>query len=233
MIQRGGEAIIKGCLEIMNNRPQFSSRLTVEEFEKHYWYKTELEKICREYDLPSQGTKAELQVYIKEFLSGRKPSNKRAASSRVRKSTALSKEEITLDTKLIGDGFKLNKDARSFFAEYFNVEKFSFTKDMAIALRKAEEENNLEMTVRDLIKVYVESKSNKKGSKKKIIENEEEKTYQWNNFVRDFFEDENTKVFNRNMKVAAYLWSKVRDNPGEKRYSSELLEEYRDELEKL
>lgn len=213
----------------MNNRPLFSPKLTIEEFEKHYWYKTELEKICREYNLPSQGTKAELQVYIKEFLSGKNPSNKRAASSRIRKSTVLLKEEITLDTKLIGGGFKFDNNARSFFAEYFNVKKFSFTKDMAVALRKAEEENDLEMTVGDLIKIYVDSKNNKKKSAKSA----EEKTYQWNNFVRDFFDDDSARAFNRNIKVAAYLWSKVRDNPGEKKYSTELLEKYRNELEKL
>lgn len=223
----------------MNNRPLFSSKLSVEEFQKHYWYKVELEKICREYNLPSQGTKAELQVYIKEFLSGKKPSNKRAKSSRIRRTAVLNKGEITLDTKLIGDGFKFDNVARSFFADYFQVKKFSFTKDMAADLRKAEEENNLEMTVRDLIKIYIDGKNikkEKKEDKPKINENTqsaEEKTYQWNNFVREFFNDDHTKVFNRNMKVAAYLWSKVRDNPGSKKYSTELLNKYMDELEKL
>lgn len=226
----------------MNNRPSFSKNLSIEEFEKHYWYKVELEKICRQYDLPSQGTKAELQVYIKEFLSGKKSLNKRAKSSRIRKNVILTNGAITLETKLIGGGFKFDNVARKFFADYFKVEKFSFTKDMAVALRKAEEENDFEMTVKDLIDIYVESKKNKKKSKSKVkekpkidesIQNAEEKTYQWNNFVREFFNDTHTKVFNRNIKVAAYLWRIVRDNPGSKKYSTELLFKYMDELEKL
>lgn len=225
----------------MNNRPLFTKNLSVEEFKKHYWYKTELEKICRKYELPSQGTKAELQSYIIDFLSGKEPSNKRATSSKIRKNKILTDGMITLDTKLIEDGFKFDNVARKFFAEYFNVEKFSFTKDMAVALRKAEEENDLEMTVRDLIKIYEERKNNnlKKSQNKKSstvnqsIQNAEEKTYQWNNFVRDFFNDESISNYPKNMKAAAYLWRIVRDNPGLKMYSTELFIKYKDELDKL
>ena len=60
---------------------------------------------------------------------------------------------------------------------------------MASTLRKAEKDNNLEITVRDLIQVYLDSKND--STKKKVITNED-KTYQWNNFLKEFHKDEKT-----------------------------------------
>ncbi|GAQ00262.1 hypothetical protein NBRC111452_55 [Companilactobacillus farciminis] len=54
----------------MPNRPQFDSKMNSEVFISFYWYKTELQQICREYKLPSYGTKAELTDYIVKFLDG-------------------------------------------------------------------------------------------------------------------------------------------------------------------
>lgn len=48
----------------MDKRPIFSDKLSVKDFEKYYWYKDELVKICRKNNLPSYGTKAELNQYI-------------------------------------------------------------------------------------------------------------------------------------------------------------------------
>lgn len=53
---------------------------------------------------------------------------------------------------------------------------------------------------------------------------------QWNKFVKDFCEDEATKVFGDRLKSAAALWKIVRDSDREKVYSRELLEEYRDSI---
>lgn len=77
--------------------------------------------------------------------------------------------------RLIPDGFKFNKQAREFFAKYYNAEKFSFTKEMAAALRKAEQTGDTGMTMADLIAVY--------EGKATTPESREEKTYQWNRFV--------------------------------------------------
>jgi hypothetical protein len=116
----------------MGKRPEFSPTLTVEEFEQHYWYKEELQRICRQYRLPASGTKAELERYVKRFLAGQRVADKRLQNTKQRTKKAL--KEMTLDTRLIPDGFKFNQQARAFFAEYFQVEKFSFTKEMAAAL---------------------------------------------------------------------------------------------------
>src|SRR5699024_4048066 len=98
-----------------------------------------------------------------------------------------SDQKITLDMKLIPEGFKFNQQARKFFQQYYDVPKFSFTKQMATALREAEKTNDLTMTVRDLIEVYETTKY------KKPIQTNEEKTYEWNEFVKDFHKDQRTK----------------------------------------
>lgn len=208
----------------MNNRPIFTEKMTVEEFRKHYWYKTELQEICRKFKISPNGTKAELEEFIESFLLGNKPINVREEACKIRKSKHMTKE-ISPNTKLIGDGFKFNNEARQFFADYFNVKKFSFTKDMASALRNAEKNNDNNITVADLIEIYINSKGKNRPNKTL-----EQKTYQWNNFVKDFNDDEYSKKFTNKMKVASILWIKVRDNPIPKVYTHSLLVKYLSEL---
>lgn len=57
----------------MNQRLQFSLQLNCQEFQQYYWYKQELQEICRQYHLPVNGTKAELTQYILHLLQGEKP----------------------------------------------------------------------------------------------------------------------------------------------------------------
>lgn len=191
----------------MKDRPIFSPELSKEEFLKHYWYKTELQEICEKYNLPTLGTKAEKQKYIFAFLDGETPQNKRKVSNRKRLRT--SGQPISLETKLVPDGFKFDDKSRTFFADYYNVPNFSFTKTMAAALRMAEENNNTQMTVKDLIAIY-ENKQNL------FYASDEESTYQWNNFLKDFHSDSNTKKFTNKHQIAGLLWRRVRDTPGEK-----------------
>ena len=39
----------KGSLQ--ENRPEFSTSMSVSEFNKYYWYKEELQEICRRYQI--------------------------------------------------------------------------------------------------------------------------------------------------------------------------------------
>ena len=199
-------------------RPDFSLNLTVQEFEQHYWYRTDLVVICRANRISSSGTKAELEQRIKKLLSGEDTKDERKANAIIRKKLH-SDEELSLHTKLIPQGFKFNYKARAFFAQYFQLPKFSFTKDMAAALREAERQGNMEMTVADLIEIY--------EGKRVIQSSSEEKTYQWNNFVKDFNKDPQSKqIKGDRMKIAAEIWTAVRDSLGSKQYSPELLCQY-------
>lgn len=205
----------------MNKRPQFSQKLSVTEFNEFYWYKTELITICRKYDLPTYGTKAELNQYIIQMLQGIPSSQIKAVRKGSVKRT-LNVEEITLQTRLLNSGFRLNNEARKFFENYFQVEKFSFNKPMAILMRKVQTENDAVATVQDLVDVYLK--------KIDLKDNAEEQTYQWNNFVKDFHRDESTKNYTDQMKVAAILWTKVRDSSDNKKYRHSLIEKYHNEI---
>jgi len=209
----------------MLDRPEFSRNIGKEEFLKHYWYRAELQAICSKYGLPAAGTKAELQKYIAAYLDGDEPENMRKHFRRKRRGA--SGMPLTLETKLIGGGFAFNQEARAFFAAYYGVPKFSFTKAMATALRQAEARQDLDMTVQDLINIY-----ENKGTLA-YLTTEEDATYQWNNFLKAFHADGNTKAFRHKHQIAALLWRHVRDTPGEKKYVPALLHRFCDEIKRI
>ncbi|WP_349534085.1 SAP domain-containing protein [Leuconostoc citreum] len=206
-------------------RPQFNKHMNSDEFQKYYWYKTELQEICRTYKLPSYGTKYELTRYIVSFLDGTsikqiKPIRKNRRNTKEKNSS----NEISPSTPILDSGFSLNNEARKFFCQYYRVPKFSFTKPMGIKMREIEQLNDKKATVKDLIDVY-ENKIFTDLSK-----NNEENTYQWNNFVKAFREDPLSIKFNTPMKVASILWQHVRNSDQEKKYNTNLINQHYDEI---
>lgn len=206
----------------MVDRPCFSKELSVETFKNFYWYKTELVKICKDNHLPTYGTKAELNQYIIQYLNGIPQSQIKVVRTNTQTSS-LKAEQINSQTKLLASGFSLNAEARNFFANYFQIDKFSFKKAMAIKMRQVQSEHDDSATVQDLIDAYQNGIS---------TDNKEEHTYQWNNFVKDFNRDERSKDYSQKMKVAAIIWSKVRDSQMEKVYSPKLIDQYQSEISK-
>lgn len=191
----------------------FNRNSSVEEFKEKYWYKIDLQRICHNLGLPTYGTKYELTQYICQYLSGKniseiKPNRKR------RKDVNLCAKDITLETRILSSGFRLNKEARKFFCKYYNVEKFSFNKAMGIKMREIERTQNGNATVKDLIDAYENTNKFKAN---------EESTYQWNNFVKDFNADPLSKEYISRMKVAAILWQKIKESSKDKKYSRKLL----------
>lgn len=197
---------------------------SIAEFEHTYYYKTDLLKICKELSLPASGTKAELNSYITTYLNGM-PATQIKPKRRQKSRRSLTYQEINLDTKLVGSGFLFNNEARRWFADYFGVKNFSFKKEMAIIKRKAEVENDTNITIRDLI-YRIEY-----WNQEEIGSVAEEQTYQWNNFVRDFFKDSVTIKYEDRLKVAAILWNKVKKSSNSKIYTHNLLQQYQKEIE--
>ncbi len=214
-------------------RPHFSPKMASTLFEAHYWYKAELAAICRQHGLPASGTKAELQKRVRAFLRGEKiPKNERARYLHLRR-TSQSGKPLAPNTRLLPEGFRFNQTARKFFANYFGVPKFSFTKEMAAALRTAERRGDLQITVADLIAIYekhLQEKSVSQKKRRRVRMNAEERTAQWNIFVRDFSRDPRTRGLQPRMQIAALLWRKVRDRAGSKAYSPRLLQEFAREI---
>lgn len=193
--------------------------LKVEEFKSKYFCKSTLIKLCRSYGIPTYGTKAELNSYILQYLSGVPVSGiRQARHPNSRK--ALTADEINLNTPLVGSGFKFNQDTRKFFGHYLGVDHFSFTKQMATMMRQAEIENNQRLTVGDLL--HLKSYENLKIP----LNSPEESTYQWNAFVKDLCNDPASSNFTSRIKVAAILWQKVKLSDGPKKYCHQLLTRY-------
>lgn len=195
-----------------------------QEFEHRYYYKTDLIRLCRQYHLPTQGTKAELNHYLRLYLSG-VPVQTIQSARVVKKRPPLSADQIHLETKLVGSGFSFNNEARKWFANYFGVTHFSFKKEMAVIKRRAEAENDPTMTVGDLIQQLVQN-----GKTKVSESNPEEQTYQWNHFVTDFCQSPESRQYHDKLKVASILWQHVKRSPESKRYTAKMVSRFSDEL---
>lgn len=204
----------------INNLRKQMKQITKENLKNLYWYKKDLQKFCRENGLPSYGTKAELLTYIEKYFEGTPLSDIKPLRNPRRNSKKLSWDEMTPETKILDSGFSLNNEARKFFKHYLGLEQFSFKKNMAIKLREIERKQDATATIQDLINAYFNSN--------KIL-NPEEKTYEWNHFVKDFFNDENSKRFGSKMKVASILWNNVKQSSC-KKYDSSLIEKYKDKI---
>lgn len=244
--------MLMGVLVFMNstieeslkeNRPEFSTNMSIQEFNKYYWYKEELQEICKRYQISSGGTKATLKSRIEGVLLGGtgefcddKSTDFQVGIKEEKLDLIIdinSKDYSKLNVKII-NGFKFSPEWRIFCGTVLGKKNFKFTKEMAATVRKVKKEKNKNFTVTDLLKIYKIGKQ-RKSTKTYPFDfmQPEERTYQWNNFVRDFNQDSRSKFFKAKMKVAALLWRKVRDNPGEKRYRLSLIDEYRDEIDDL
>ncbi|GHP13235.1 hypothetical protein YK48G_06600 [Lentilactobacillus fungorum] len=200
------------------------TQLTLKQFNAHYYYKTDLIKLCRRYNLPTYGTKAELTRYLRAYLSGIPKQQILPVRQPKLPRTRLSHNDISLSTPLVDSGFSFNREARQFFADYFGVPQFSFKKKMAVIKRKAEADHDLTMTVGDLIRAYQQPDNLVKQS-------QEEATYQWNHFVKAFCADPDSSRFNQKIKVAAILWHHVKRSSKSKNYQHRLLKKYAVEIQ--
>lgn len=86
-------------------------QLTLAQFNAHYFYKTELVSLCKQYGLPAYGTKAELNQYIRLYLSGEPITHIKSTRKRP-PHKKLATGQLSLKTKIVGSGFKFNNEAR-------------------------------------------------------------------------------------------------------------------------
>lgn len=191
--------------------------MTLATFEQTYFYKTELSQLCRTYGLPAYGTKAELNHYLRLYLTGTPATA--IQPLRQKHATTPSAQALSLTTPLIDPSFSFNQTTRAFFAAYFGVTHFSFTKEMAALKRQAEVTQDPTLTVEDLIKLVQQPTHTSVSSL-------EDATYQWNQFVKDFCHSPESAAYSQKLKVAAYLWQQVKHSDQPKKYRPELLSQY-------
>ena len=196
---------------MIESRPEFDKITSFDEFNKYYWYREELSRICKSLGLEYRGTKQELNHIIEQYFKGNLI--KKSLIKNDRKQV----ETITLDTPLLECGFSFNAKFREYFSALTGISPFKFTADMATAWRKVKRENDLSFTIHDLLKVYYGESDYAKY---------DNSVCQWTQFLKDFCADENSRNYSNKLKVAAILWKEVRNSKKEKIYSKNLLTEY-------
>lgn len=198
-------------------RPDFDDIKDYEEFCKYYWYREELIKICKAHGLKADGGKIELNKVIETYFAGEKilPEKK---TTNPRKATVT---ELSLDSGLIACGFTFGNRFRDFFRQQTGEENFKFNVDMVAAAKAVKESGDESFTLGDLLDIYYG---------KKTYATYDRSALQWNKFVKDFCEDEATKIYEKRLKAAAALWKIVRESDMKKEYSHELFERYKDEI---
>lgn len=201
---------------MIGKRPEFEKITSFDEFNKYYWYREEISQICKSLGLEYRGTKQELNHIIEQYFKG----NLIKKSSI--KNTKKQVENITLDMPLLECGFSFNAKFREYFSTLTGISPFKFTADMATAWRKVKSKKNIKFTIEDLLKVYYGKSDYAKY---------DNSVCQWNQFLKDFCADEDSRNYSNKLKVASILWKEVRDSKNEKTYSKNLLTEYAYKLE--
>lgn len=201
----------------MTIRPHFNEIKSFEDFSKFYWYREELQQICKQLGISSSGTKAELNRNIAEYFKGNIVRRKE-----IKKSPKATATVLTLDTKLLECDFRFSQKFRDFFAQQTGTKNFKFNADMVATAKKVKEDNDADFTLRDMLGIYHGTKTYAKY---------DNSSCQWNKFLKDFCADEKSAQFANKLKAASVLWKEVRTSTREKIYCSSLLDEFAAEVE--
>ena len=206
----------------MEERPPFSEIKSFLEFSKYYWYREELQQICRQLGIDSTGMKLELNHNIEEYFKGnlikKKPEN---AAKSPRAHAKKSDAPLSLDTGLIECGFCFSQRFRDFFSAQTGISNFKFNTDMVATAKKVRETGDTSFTLGDMLDVFYGRKTYAKYDNSCL---------QWNKFVKDFCTDPASAHFSDKLKAASIIWKEVRESTREKIYTSDLLTEFAEKL---
>ena len=184
----------------MNERPDLNTELDSKTFKEYYYLKEELIAFCRVNKLQATGSKLELIERISEFLDTGKRTYKTHSS---RKTTMIN--EITLDT-IIEENFVCSEKHRSFYKKHIG-KSFSFN----VAFQKWLK-SNAGKTYQDSINAYYQILEDKKKNKTTI-----DKQFEYNTYIRDFFNDNKDK----DLEDAIKCWKYKKSLKGHNRYEKD------------
>lgn len=178
-------------------RPELNKDLDSKTFRDFYYLKEELVDFCRKYGLPTSGGKIEITDRVAYFLDTGKVLNNSAAK---RSRTAII--NIDENTKIESD-FVCSETHRAFFKKHIG-NSFSFN----VAFQKWLK-TNAGKTYREAIEAYYQILKDKKKGKTKI-----DRQFEYNTYIRDFFEDNKGKSLDDAIKC----WKYKKQMKGHNRY---------------
>ena len=181
----------------MSERPNLDKRLDGNTFRSFYYLKEELVDFCRENGLPVSGGKMEITDRIACFLDTGKVLT---TSPKIKNTTRIGL--ISEDTKIEPD-FVCSEKHRAFFKEKIG-KSFSFNVTFQKWLK-----SNTEKTYGDAIIAYHQLLDEKKKGKTTI-----DKQFEYNTYIRDFFEDNAGKT----LEQAIACWKYKKSLQGHNQY---------------
>lgn len=184
----------------MNERPKLDTNLDGKTLKEYYYLKEELVDFCRKNNLQTTGGKIELIERIANFLdTGKRVYHTHSSKKNV------NIDEITLET-VIEENFVCSEKHRAFYKEKIG-NRFSFN-----VLFQKWLKNNAGKTYQDSINAYYQILEDKKKSKTTI-----EKQFEYNTYIRDFFNDNKDK----NLEQAIKCWKYKKSLKGSNQYDKE------------
>ena len=182
----------------MGERPELKIGLKGETFRNFYYLKEELVDFCRKNNLPTSGGKLELTDRIATFLD----TGNVMISRKVSKKSTLDIGELTEQT-IIENNFVCSERHRAFFKEKIG-KSFSFNVQFQKWLK-----SHSGKTYKDAIEAYYLILEEKKQGKTAI-----DKQFEYNTYIRDFFEA------NKGMSLddAITCWKYKKSLQGHNRY---------------
>ena len=184
----------------MEKRPDLEKGLDSNTFKSYYYLKEELVEFCKKNNLQATGGKLELTERISKFLDTGERSIKSHNSRR-----SLMQAEITLDS-IIEENFVCSEKHREFYKNQIG-KNFSFN-----VLFQKWLKNNSGKTYKESIDAYYQILKDKKKNKTTI-----DKQFEYNTYIRDFFEDNKDK----SLEHAIKCWKYKKSLKGHNKYESE------------
>ena len=199
----------------MTNRPNFNEIKSYEEFEQYYFYRNELQEICKNLGLEHNANKIELNNIIKEYFKG----NKIKPSKKIKIETK--ENNLTLNSSLIECGFTFGNKFRQFYINETGENNFKFTADMVATVKEVKRKKDYNFTLGDLLDIKLGKKEYAKYNNSSC---------QWNKFVKDFCADKNNNIYSNKLKVASKFWALLRDSNLPKVYSKSFIDQNKDKI---
>lgn len=183
---------------MVSERPSLNKQLDSKLFLDYYYLKEELVAFCKQNHLSTTGGKEELTKRIAYFLETGQALQ--PSKSKRKKTSVVS--EIDKDT-LIEEEFVCSEVHRAFFKTHIGS-RFSFN----VAFQKWLK-THAGATYGDAIEAYNEILEEKKKTKTTI-----DKQFEYNTYIRDFFEDNK----GRSLQEAIECWKYKKELQGHNRY---------------
>ena len=182
------------------NRPELNNKLDSKTFKEYYYLKEELVDFCRKNNLQTTGGKIELTDRIAKFLD---TGERTTCNHNSRRKQII--DEITLDS-IIEDNFVCSEKHREFYKkEIGNSFKFN-------VLFQRWLKSNAGKAYKESIDAYYKLLEDKKNNKTTI-----DKQFEYNTYIRDFFNDNKDKT----LDDAILCWKYKKSLKGSNKYEKD------------